>query len=90
MAVRISEADLLKQVLIINKMTGNPVDTYDSNGDINDGNYHLEYAFGGVRLLRIKANGGFTNPLNTGFIPKKELYQGLLFFIAGLEAAKKS
>lgn len=53
------------------------------------GNYHISGAYGGVQLHQMhNAAGGVSTPLNTGYVAKRELYNALAAFLAGLEFNK--
>jgi hypothetical protein len=54
----------------------------------NVGHYHISHAYGGVCLHRMSnESGGVTTPLTYGHVPKRELYNAMLAYIAGFEAA---
>ena len=80
---RITDAQLQKQVDLINKITGSPAEPY-TDGQSNPGNFHLNYAYGGACLRRMSKGGGASSPLNTGCVSKKELYSLLSAFISGI------
>ncbi len=91
---RITQSDLERQVVRINKATGSPVEPYTRNGKkgkrkagftANVGNYHLDYAYGGVRLVKMtNPCGGITNISPMRFGPKRELYNWMDAFLAGM------
>jgi len=58
----VKQKDLEKMVSIINTLTESPKESYskDENGEFqpNTGNYHLDFAYGGVRLCRMCEGGG--------------------------------
>ncbi len=75
----------------INRVTGSPEQPYvrDAQGKLiaQIGNYHLDYAYGGVNLVRMHSEGGgITTPLSCGCIAKRDLYNRMHAFLAGLEA----
>ena len=90
---RITQKDLEYLVKTINQLTGSPETPYSKHGDTctgNIGNYHLDYAYGGVNLVRMcNEGGGISQPLGGGFHTKRELYNRLTAFIYGLESAQK-
>ena len=85
---RITDKMLESTVGLINRMTDNP-DDYSTSGEINLGHYHITGAYGGVNLARtMNRAGGITNPFSCGHIPKRDLYNRMHAFIAGLRAAE--
>ena len=91
MGTRITQKDLEAVVTRINRLTNSPM-TY-SAGTVpfcsNIGNYHLDYAYGGVHLCRaVNTVGGIDNVLGCGHVSKRDLYERMHAFIRGLEASK--
>lgn len=89
---RVTDKQLQAIVDRINRMTGSPIKPWSrpvESGPLvsNVGNYHLDHAYGGVSLCRMSnRQGGVSNVLSIGHVPKREL-EGLMFaFIKGLEA----
>jgi hypothetical protein len=91
---RITDKDLQAVVARINRITGSPMDYAQpcAKGVLfcsNIGNYHLDYAYGGVQLCRVcNTGGGVSNVLGCGHVSKRELYERMHAFISGLEASK--
>lgn len=93
---RITQKDLDLQVERINKATKSPLTTYTRNGKkgnrepgftANIGNYHLDWAYGGVKLIRIdNERGGIATISTGGFGTKRELYNWMTAFLAGMAA----
>lgn len=84
----ITDKDLQSAIDRINRVTGSPAQLYD-NGKACIGNYHLSYAYGGVCLHRMyNESGGVSSPLGGGYGTKRELFNKLHAYIAGLESAK--
>jgi len=85
---RIRQKDLEYQADRINELTESPRTPYTNvDGKItgNIGNYHLDYAYGGVKLVRMSNTHGGINVISTdGFGTKRELYNWMNAFIAGL------
>jgi len=85
---RITEKDLQAVCDRINRVTGNPLAAYartETGCKANVGNYHLSHAYGGVELQRMHNDGGgVTTPLHTGHVPKRELYNAMHAFLAGI------
>ena len=91
---RITNAHLEHQVDTINELTKSPAEPWTSTGGrskANVGNYHIDGAYGGVELSRMISDGGGTSaPLGSGHVTKRELYNRLRAFIAGIETGKNS
>ena len=87
---RITEKMIKSRVAYLNKITNSPAEymtTKDGFHTINIGHYHISYAYGGVCLMRTMSDGGgVTCPLSNGHSPKRDLYNELNAFIAGIEA----
>lgn len=85
---RITQKDLEWQVKRINKATKSPTAPYtrtDGKTTGNIGNYHLDYAYGGVKLVRMVSDGGGIEEISRdGFGTKRQLYSWLQAFLAGL------
>lgn len=95
---RITQKDLEYLVKRINEVTDSPTEPYtrnekedDREGRINVGftanigNYHLDYAYGGVKLVRMVNDGGGIEEISRdGFGTKRQLYSWLQAFLAGL------
>lgn len=92
---RITEKDLQRLCDRINEATGSPMKPWDrAEGEdrmrAQIGNYHLSHAYGGVCLHRMhNEGGGVSTPLSGGHEPKRDLYNRMTAFLAGLEAAKR-
>ena len=87
---RITNKDLEQLCRILNNLTHSPQEEYtktaEGNYIANVGNWHLDFAYGGVSLERtINQGGGVTQPLSTGHISKPALYDKIQSFIAGME-----
>jgi len=64
----------------------------DKNGKMtaNIGNYHISQAYGGVCLHQMSNEGGGVRcPLMNGHVPKRELFEQLTAYIAGIVEGKK-
>ena len=89
---RITESDLHKTVDRINRTTGSPLATYTKSADgkytPNIGNYHLDSAYGGWKLVRMVGKTGGISSITDGFVPKRELYDRMHVFLKGLESSK--
>jgi len=86
---RITDKQLEAVVTRINKMTNQPETPWrQENGKniANIGNYHLDFAYGGVKLVQMVSDGGGERDVLTmGFCTKRELYYAMFAFIAGME-----
>ncbi len=75
----------------INRVTGSPMTAYtrsaiDGRLRSNIGNYYLDAAYGGYTLYRVdNAAGSVTTPLGIGHLPKREIYNLLVAFLAGIK-----
>ena len=83
---RITQRDLESTVSIINRTTGNQEKSWGGPGQANIGNYHLDYAYGGVKLIQMtNEHGGCRDILRCGYTTKRLLYGLLCAFLEGLE-----
>lgn len=92
MATRITDANLRAVVDRINRMTGSPMNPWESTQPISErivaqiGNFHLSHAYGGVSLCRMSNEAGGVNEIfGRGHMPKRELYELMQAFIRGLD-----
>ena len=88
---RITQKTLQAVVDRINRTAGTPFTPYRKSGEkfvAEIGNYHLDYAYGGVKLVQMSNESGGIRTITTGFVPKRELYNQLHAFLNGLEAGK--
>jgi hypothetical protein len=90
--MRITNKILENRIDYLNELTNNPkTPRTQTNGKLvsNVGNYHLDGAYGGYELAQMhNSGGGVDNPLRSGHIPKKELYNLINAFISGIESVK--
>lgn len=95
MADRITDKHLQALCDRINRVTGSPMvpyalDTVKGKHVAQIGNYHISHAYGGVSLHRmVNDSGGVSSPLGYGHVPKRELYERMQAFIAGIGAAEE-
>jgi hypothetical protein len=85
---RITEKNLLNLVEHLNRITDSPLESYakDSKGKMksNIGNYHLDWAYGGVCLRRMhNESGGVSTPISSGYVSKRELYYLIHAYLNG-------
>ena len=89
---RITESNLKALVLRINEATGSPVETYTKQPDgtykAQVGNYHLDFAYGGVALDRMFNEGGGVSVI-IGRGTKRELWDKMHAFLRGFETASE-
>jgi hypothetical protein len=88
---RIRQSDLEHYAGLINQATNSPMEpwTRDDTGKLvaNVGNYYISGAYGGVSLQRnVNLSGGCTDVFNCGHVPKRDLYNRMRAYLAGLEA----
>ena len=73
----------------LNELTNNPKTPrtqIDGKLISNVGCYPLDCAYGGYELVQMyNTGGGVSEPLSTGHIPKRELYNYINAFISGIE-----
>ena len=92
---RIKQKDLEMLVDRINEATDSPMASYRRTNDgtpfpSNIDNYHLDYAYGGVKLSRMVSTGGAIRNISTGgYGTKRELYEWMTAFLAGLSTSKE-
>lgn len=92
---RITINNLNTIILKLNRLTDNPGDTYTISSDgkytANIGNFHLESAYGGYKLIQMQSACGGTSDdiLHTGFVPKRTLYNSIQTLIRGIELATR-
>lgn len=87
--MRVTQEDLDKIVLIINKTTKSPLEPWrrEQNNLIqNAGCFVLDYAYGGVCLERMSDKG--QEKVIADYHSKKELYEKLHAFLAGIECGQ--
>jgi len=90
---RITNKQLDYLVNRINELTGSPLATYtkDSKGQYkaNPGNYHINGAYGGIKLVQMSnKEGGICNISTNGFGTKRQLYDFCHAFLLGIETTK--
>lgn len=88
---KITMNNLTNLIRHLNRVTKNPEEPYTKGHDgkftANIGSYHLDAAYGGYKLVQMhSAGGGITDTLNTGFVPKRTLFNAIHLFLRGIEA----
>ena len=96
---RITQKDLEYLTKRINEATNSPLTPYTRNGKegkresgftANIDNYHLDYAYGGVKLVRmVNESGGITEISRDGFGTKRQLCSWMQAFLSGLGENEK-
>jgi len=84
---RISLSRLGRKIDLLNHITKNPGKPYtweNKETTSQPGNYHLSGAYGGWELDQICKSGGSRDVLNTGHIPKRELYHLICAYMEGI------
>ena len=86
---RITQKQLEYLVERINEATNSPTTTYTKTEKTpykaNIGHYHLDYAYGGVKLVRmVNEGGGITDISRCGYGTKRELYEWMRAFLGGM------
>lgn len=72
----------------LNRVTGNaqaPWTMVNGKYVANPGNYHLDYAYGGVKLVQMQTDGGGIRNVTTGYDTKKVAYGQIAAYFAGVE-----
>lgn len=90
---KITISQLERLVANLNRETNNPIDTYTRQADgtykANLGNYHLDSAYGGWRLVQMASDGGgVRDVLHTGYRSKRELYDLVFAYRYGINQSK--
>jgi hypothetical protein len=94
MSQLITKKDLQGMINRLNRVTGSP-DTYsdkqaDGKFKSNIGHYHLDFAYGGAKLVRtVNESGGITCPISMGYETKKDAYYMIHAFISGVESTQE-
>lgn len=88
----VTTAQLESLVLELNKLAGTPVTQYTRVSgrlvESNAGNYHLNWAYGGVQLCQMCKGGGSRTISTDGFGTKRQCESFLRAFIMGISAVK--
>ena len=92
---RITNKDLERLLVAINTMTGNAKEPYSKQTVAsplgvpqekyvaNAGNYHIDAAYGGVKLVQMCEGGGVRTISPGGYGTKRELYNYMQAYISG-------
>lgn len=93
MSNRITQADLDHMLSILNRQTNSPIEhhTKDSKGKLqaNPKHYYFDQAYGGIKLVRVCADGQGQDTISTdGFDTKRKLWDWMHAYLQGLRAAK--
>lgn len=92
MTSRITLRDLEALAFRINQAAGTPTQPYtkdaEGNYHANPGNYHLDQAYGGVKLVQMVGDAGGVSDITTGYVSKRECWDQMQAFLAGLMARR--
>ena len=88
--MRITEKNLEMLVESLNKITGSPLTSYtkykSGKYKANLGNFHLDFAYGGVSLHRMQnLNGGIEDIFQKGHMTKRQLWDLMQDYIRGIQ-----
>ena len=87
--MRITESDLERKALLINKKTGSPVERFSQEGESwksQAGHYYVEKAYGGYALSRIVKHGGEQNVFShASRYTRRELFGLMDAYLKGIE-----
>jgi len=90
--MRTTIKDLELQIERLNQVTNapeNPWTRADGKLTANIGSHYLSQCYGGFCVHRMaNTGGGVATPVSCGHIPKRELFDRLVAYIAGIEAGK--
>ena len=86
---RTTQKELEGLVNRLNRVTGNPEKPWD-NGKSNIGNYHLDYAYGGVKLVQTMNEGGGIRTITLGYETKRNCYLQIVSYLNGIEDCIRS
>lgn len=89
---QITKSLLEKAVYRLNIAAETPLTPYTKGADgkhhANAGNYHLEWAYGGVALAQMVPGGGCSRPIDMGFETKRTAFEIIHAYTNGLDAGK--
>ncbi len=86
---RITKDNLQNLCTTINRAAGTPLAPYTKHGDTftpNANCYHLDGAYGGWGLVQMCEKGTGVRDVIGGHMPKRELYDKMQVFLAGMRA----
>lgn len=92
---RITDKHLQRQIDLINKTLNRPIEPWSRDettgrSKANVGNFHLSGAYGGVALEEtVNESGGVNSVFNCGHVTKRDLYDRMRAYLAGIETAQK-
>ena len=85
--MRISQKDLENVVSRINRVMGTPAQPY-VNGEPQAHCYHLSHEYRGYALHQMCSTGSGVRDVFGGHLPKRDLYDRMQAFLAGVDAAR--
>lgn len=89
---RITEKQLQAVIDRLNRTTNSPIASYtetDKGYKTNVGNYHLDYSYGRVAVVRMHNTGGGIESILPGGTTKRECYEQLHAYLKGIESTKE-
>ena len=94
MTEKMTRSKLDARIDYLNRLTGSPIEPYskdtDGNWIANHGKFHIEGAYGGYKLARMAGlNGCSQDPLNTGYVSMRALYDAMDCYIRALEDVRR-
>ena len=94
MTTRITQADLIRLALRLNRETGNPLEPWGRNSEgkleANIGCFYVAGSHAGACLHQIVDTSGAVRVMLTGSsVPKRELYAAMHAFLDGIEYARE-
>jgi len=91
--MRVTEKQLQGVVDRINEATKSPMTSYTKTKagkfSANIGNFHLDFAYGGVALHRMQSKGGGIEDIFGGHYPKRELFNRCWAYLDGIQLGNK-
>ena len=89
--LRITQKMLENRVEYLNDITDNPKASWTKRPEggmkANIGNYHLDWAYGGVKLVQHMNEGGGITTITDGYDTKRELMGKIDAYISGVRVA---
>lgn len=89
--MRVNKQMLENRVKYLNELTNNPIEPYtkeDGKFKANIGSYHLDSAYGGVRLVKMYNEAGAIDPVFNEYESKRRALELIDAYILGIETIK--
>ncbi len=88
--MKVTQRDLDQAVNVLNRTAKTPLEPYttiDGKFTPNANNYHLDSAYGGVKLVQMMPTGsGVRDVFRCGYVTKRELYRLVNAYALGIES----